>query len=399
MSDHRDKLNPYFAQVVMDTEGELLILRSSINSVSIKISASEYDMLKDFSGDNDLEGVFLKYSALFEMDRSMLCELIARARKLRLLIRDEELASYRAAATQHLNFFSGLLNAVLLVVQRWLKSMLKLNMIIEMRGNGRFYKVFAFNLRNTMFEDICSSRLGQRIFFVAMIFLFAIFATDPLVSGKTMGDMLLSPANEGMPVFFGLVLLSVLVAFSYLIHELGHYVVYKYFGGTSSEMGFAFLYVFLPVVYTSTDTMYFWSNKWKKIAVEGAGLLTDVAMAMCLIFLAGHFPEGPLQATRSILFIFILVRIAANLNFFIPGTDGYFIVSDFFNVENLFEKCYANVKSDFREIAAGHVLVFVRSFGRQWTSHTYIYISWFFVALHWTSVFIILFLPFYLSML
>jgi Zn-dependent protease len=159
--------------------------------------------------------------------------------------------------------------------------------------------------------------------------------------------------NTQSPV--GIVALLVILAgifISTFFHELGHYIVYSKFGGKTSSMGIAFMIGFLPVLYVSTNSLYLWSNKVHRILVAAAGILVDVLLLIMTVDVL--FMSFPSFLSFYLIFFLALfvVRILANLNPFIPGTDGYFMLTDIISVPSLYQTAAFNTHKFARNVIA-----------------------------------------------
>ncbi|WP_052850140.1 M50 family metallopeptidase [Streptomyces avicenniae] len=108
------------------------------------------------------------------------------------------------------------------------------------------------------------------------------------------------------------------------LHELGHAVTARHHGGRVGEIGLRWR---LPVVimYCTVDDYPFLRTRWRRIAVAGAGAVTN------LLFLAPFFvwwllsPEGDTRAALAgLLFLGTLQALAMLVP--LPPLDGYTIV-------------------------------------------------------------------------
>ena len=151
---------------------------------------------------------------------------------------------------------------------------------------------------------------------------------------------------EGV-VFYGLSLVFVKIC-----HELGHaYMAHKY-GLKVNVIGVAFL-VLMPIMYTDTSNAWRLTEKRKRLMVDGAGIMVELGLACFATMLWVFVPDGIL---RSILFSIAAVSwtlsLLINLNPFMRF-DGYFILSDFLEVENLQARGFALARWRLRELLFG----------------------------------------------
>ena len=118
------------------------------------------------------------------------------------------------------------------------------------------------------------------------------------------------------------------------LHELGHGVAATRYGVRVPVMGVAFLVMF-PVLYTDTTEAWEVRERGKRVVIDAAGMLTEIAVA-CFAILAWSFlPEGP---ARSVAFFVattswtmsLLVNLNPCMRF-----DGYYLIGDALGVANL----------------------------------------------------------------
>ena len=62
-----------------------------------------------------------------------------------------------------------------------------------------------------------------------------------------------------------------------LIHEAGHGLMVKRFGGQCPELG-AMLLVLIPAPYVDASAAWSFSDKWKRIAVGAGGMIFELAV-------------------------------------------------------------------------------------------------------------------------
>ena len=80
------------------------------------------------------------------------------------------------------------------------------------------------------------------------------------------------------------------------IHETGHGVICKRFGGQVPEFGAMFL-VLLPSPYVDASSAWGFSSKWRRAAVGAGGMIFELAVAAA----AGHYWVSTLSNPGSML--------------------------------------------------------------------------------------------------
>jgi len=118
------------------------------------------------------------------------------------------------------------------------------------------------------------------------------------------------------------------------LHELGHAFTAHHFGTRVPIIGVAFLVMF-PILYTDTTDAHRLQKRREKLLIDGGGIIAELAIAALSVFLWSFLPDGP---ARSAAFFAAttswVMSLFVNLN---PCMrfDGYYLISDFFGLQNL----------------------------------------------------------------
>lgn len=120
------------------------------------------------------------------------------------------------------------------------------------------------------------------------------------------------------------------------IHEIGHAVACRHFGADCSECGVMFL-IGAPVLYTNV------SESWKlprhqRLIVSAAGILVELAIASVCVILWWFAVPG---FTRTLLMNTLLLCSVTTLLFNanpLLRFDGYFLLSDYAGIPNLYQQ-------------------------------------------------------------
>ncbi|GJD94846.1 efflux RND transporter periplasmic adaptor subunit [Methylobacterium iners] len=154
----------------------------------------------------------------------------------------------------------------------------------------------------------------------------------------------LSP--EGMAGY----LLALLVV--KVLHELGHAYTAVHHGARVPTMGVA-LMVLMPVLYTDTTDSWRLRDRRARLAIDGAGIAVELAVAAFATLAWALLPEGTL---RSAAFFMATagwtVSLAVNLNPFMRF-DGYYIACDLTGISNLQPRAFALSRWALRETLFG----------------------------------------------
>lgn len=132
------------------------------------------------------------------------------------------------------------------------------------------------------------------------------------------------------------------------LHELGHAFAARHYGCRVPVIGLAFLVMF-PILYTDTTDAWRLRNRKARLYIDGAGMMVELAIASISIFLWSFLPDGP--ARSAALFAATsswVMSLFVNLNPFMRF-DGYYLISDFFRLENLQKHGFAYGRWRLRE--------------------------------------------------
>lgn len=137
-----------------------------------------------------------------------------------------------------------------------------------------------------------------------------------------------------------------------ILHELGHVCTARYYGCRVPSMGIAFM-TMVPMLYSDmTDTWRLKSRK-QRIHVAGAGILNEVLLAGICLFLWALLQDGVFRSTCFILATTSLISsLAINITPFMRF-DGYYILSDWWEVDNLQNRSFQLARWKLRQIVLG----------------------------------------------
>ncbi len=136
------------------------------------------------------------------------------------------------------------------------------------------------------------------------------------------------------------------------VHEIGHAVAAKRFGGHVPTMGVAFM-LGVPMLYTDTSDAWRLADRRQRLAVVLAGVGAESIVAVAALFLWSFLPEGGARQTACALAgMSLFTSFALNLN---PCMrfDGYFALSDLLDVPNLQDRAFALGRERMRRVLLG----------------------------------------------
>ncbi len=119
-----------------------------------------------------------------------------------------------------------------------------------------------------------------------------------------------------------------------VIHEFGHGLTAKHFGGEVHEMGMLFL-VLTPALYCDVTDSWLLPSKWKRIWISAAGIYVECFLASLATFVWWNTEQGLLNSLcLATMFICSVNTILFNANPLLRY-DGYYVMSDYLEIPNL----------------------------------------------------------------
>jgi putative peptide zinc metalloprotease protein len=120
-----------------------------------------------------------------------------------------------------------------------------------------------------------------------------------------------------------------------VIHEFGHGLSCKAFGGEVHEMGFLFL-CFSPCMYCNVSDAWTLPSKWKRIIISGAGIYVELMIAAIATFVWWNTPSEPFinYLSLSLMVVCSVSTVVFNGNP-LMRYDGYYVLADWLEIPNL----------------------------------------------------------------
>ena len=161
-----------------------------------------------------------------------------------------------------------------------------------------------------------------------------------------------------------------------VIHEFGHGLTCRHFGGECHEMGFLLL-VFSPALYCDTTDAWTMPNKWHRIAISAGGIYVELVIASISTLVWWYTEPGTMHSIA-----FALMSLTSLTTFLVNANplmrfDGYYILSDLIEIPNLRAKSAQAMQS----LVDRHVLGIKDAAvpdveGKKWLFLTYAVASW-----------------------
>jgi putative peptide zinc metalloprotease protein len=120
-----------------------------------------------------------------------------------------------------------------------------------------------------------------------------------------------------------------------VIHEFGHGLSCKAFGGEVHEMGALFL-VFSPCLYCNVSDAWTLPSKWKRIIISFAGIYVELIIAAIATWVWWNTPAQPFvnNMSLSLMVVCSVSTVVFNANP-LMRYDGYYILADWLEIPNL----------------------------------------------------------------
>ena len=151
--------------------------------------------------------------------------------------------------------------------------------------------------------------------------------------------------DQGLYLLLGWVLLKVM-------HELGHGLACKHYGGYVREAGVALL-LFAPIPYVDVTSSWRLRSKWARIHIAAAGMIVEAAIGSLAVLVWSYSPEGVL----SQLCVNVIVMVTATTLLFnanpLMRFDGYYMLTDWLELPNLYSRGQQFVSKLSRRLLLG----------------------------------------------
>ncbi|MGB7323614.1 MAG: site-2 protease family protein, partial [Rubripirellula sp.] len=132
-------------------------------------------------------------------------------------------------------------------------------------------------------------------------------------------------------------ILAAVIGSTKVLHELGHAIMCKHFGGECHQIG-PMLLVFTPALYCDTSDSWMLPSRWQRAAVGLAGIGTEVILAsIATIVWASTAPGLVHYVAMNVMLVCSVSTVLFNANPLLRY-DGYFVLSDLVDVPNLGER-------------------------------------------------------------
>ncbi len=133
------------------------------------------------------------------------------------------------------------------------------------------------------------------------------------------------------------IFLGAVLGVTKVIHEFGHGLTCKRFGGECHELG-VMLLVGTPCLYCNVSDSWLLPNKWHRIFIGAGGMYIELIMASIATYIWWFSHPGMLnQLALSTMFVCSVSTVMFNANPLLRY-DGYYILADLLEIPNLRSK-------------------------------------------------------------
>jgi len=132
--------------------------------------------------------------------------------------------------------------------------------------------------------------------------------------------------------------LAITLGVTKVLHEFGHGLTCKHFGGECHEMGVMIL-VLTPCLYCNVSDSWMLPNKWHRAAIGAAGIFVELTLASIATFIWWFSDDHTMlnKLCLNLMFISSVSTLLFNANPLLRY-DGYYILSDVVEIPNLRQK-------------------------------------------------------------
>jgi putative peptide zinc metalloprotease protein len=138
-----------------------------------------------------------------------------------------------------------------------------------------------------------------------------------------------------------------------VIHEFGHGLSCKAFGGECHEMGALFLCL-SPCLYCNVSDSWTLPNKWRRIIISFAGIYVELVIAALATWVWWYTPGRPVinNVALCVMVLCSVSTVVFNANP-LMRFDGYYILADWLEIPNLRDRSNRMLKNLTCEHALG----------------------------------------------
>ncbi len=158
------------------------------------------------------------------------------------------------------------------------------------------------------------------------------------------GAAVLSPGN--------LLWLYLAIALVKVLHELGHGLICRRFGGEVHTLGVMFI-IFVPLPYVDATSSWALRSRYRRALVGAGGMLVELFLAAIAAWVWAYTAPGLVHSLAyNVMFVASVSTLLFNANPLLRF-DGYYILSDLLDLPNLYQRSRHQLTYWFERYAAG----------------------------------------------
>ena len=138
-----------------------------------------------------------------------------------------------------------------------------------------------------------------------------------------------------------------------VIHEFGHGLSCRKYGGEVHEMGALFLCL-SPCLYCNVSDAWTLPSKWKRIVISYAGIYIELVIAATATFVWWYTPSHPFINNLALCLMVVcsVSTVVFNANP-LMRYDGYYVLADWLEIPNLRDRANRFLKNSVLEHCLG----------------------------------------------
>ena len=137
-----------------------------------------------------------------------------------------------------------------------------------------------------------------------------------------------------------------------VVHEFGHALMCKHYGGEVHDLGAMFI-ILTPFLFCDATDSWMFQNKWHKILVNLAGILVELILASLAVFVWVVTPPGLInQLAFNAMVVCSVSTVIFNANPLMKF-DGYYVLADLLEIPNLRERASKQVTGFMTRLVTG----------------------------------------------
>ncbi len=221
---------------------------------------------------------------------------------------------------------------------------------------GKFANIFAIRFRGFDPEKLLNRLLPWFgwVFTVPALFFFIGFAISAAVLLGSQYETVYTRLPTFQQFFAAdrWIYLATTMALVKVLHEFGHGLSCKKFGGEVHELGFMLL-VFTPCLYCNVSDSWMLPNKWQRVWIGAGGIYVEMILASIAAYTWYFTEPGMLNdLCLNMMFLNIVSTVVVNGNPLLRF-DGYYILMDWLEIPNLRQKSTEVLKRWFQSTCLG----------------------------------------------